>query len=136
MTSSTANYLEADLRHMEAAPDATAIAPPSEPYPYQGPEALRAPILAALKRVVDPELSLDIADVGLVYGVTVDDDRLHVLLTMTSAACPVIDVIIEDVETQLDRVVPAGLVISVELVWTPTWTPRRLSASARRFMGW
>jgi len=68
--------------------------------------------------------------------VTVDDDRLHVLLTMTSAACPVIDAIIEDVEAQLDRVVPAGLEISVELVWTPTWTPRRLSASARRFMGW
>jgi len=49
--------------------------------------------------------------------VTVDDDRLHVLLTMTSAACPVIDAIIEDVEAQLDRVVPAGLEISVELEW-------------------
>ena len=136
MTSSTADSTAAGFRPMDNAPDATAIAAPSEPYPYQGPEALRAPILAALKRVVDPELSLDIADVGLVYGVTVDDDRLHVLLTMTSAACPVTDVILADVEAELERVVPTDFWIEVELAWEPPWTPDRMSPRAKDFMGW
>ena len=71
-------------------------------YPYAGPEPLRQKIAAALQRVVDPELALSIVDVGLVYGVTVTDAKAHVLLTMTSAACPVTDLIIEDVEAQLD----------------------------------
>jgi len=52
---------------------------------------MRKPIEHALRQVVDPEVALTIVDVGLVYGVTVANDRLHVLLTMPSAACPVTD---------------------------------------------
>lgn len=105
-------------------------------FPYEGPAELRAPIVAALERVVDPEVALNIVDVGLVYGVTVAAGRAHVRLTMTSAACPVSDMIVEDVESELARALPADLPIGVELVWEPPWTPERLSASARRFMGW
>ncbi|MBT9500578.1 MAG: metal-sulfur cluster assembly factor [Burkholderiaceae bacterium] len=106
------------------------------PYPYSGPEALREPILQALTRVVDPEVSLSIVDVGLIYGVTVDDRRAHVLITMTSAACPVTDVILDEVEAELDRVVPAALQIAVELVWEPPWHADRMSPHAKRFMRW
>ncbi|WP_238587666.1 metal-sulfur cluster assembly factor [Caenimonas sp. SL110] len=91
---------------------------------------------AALRRVVDPELSMSIVDVGLVYGVVITQDLARVQVTMTSAACPVADVIIDEIETELDRVVPAGLLIQVELVWEPEWTPERMSESAKRFMGW
>lgn len=107
-----------------------------EDFPYEGPEELRAPIDRALRRVVDPEVAMNIVDVGLVYGVTVADAKVHVRVTMTSAACPVADVIIGDIEQQLDQVVPPEMVIQVELVWEPPWTADRLSASARRFMGW
>jgi metal-sulfur cluster biosynthetic enzyme len=107
-----------------------------EAIPYVGPESLEAPVLAALTRVVDPEVALSIVDVGLVYGITITADRMHILLTMTSAACPVADVIMEEVESELDRVAPPGMVISVELVWEPPWTPERMSARARRFMQW
>ena len=106
------------------------------PYDYSGPDALQAHIEAALRRVVDPEVALNIVDVGLVYGVTVTSDRLRVLVTMTSAACPVVDVILEDIEHQLDDVAPEGMGIEVELVWSPVWTPERISARAREFMGW
>lgn len=105
-------------------------------FPYQGPETLRATITAALERVVDPEVALNIVDVGLVYGVTVQDERVDVNVTMTSAACPVIDVIVEDIEFQLDQSLPEHLKIHVELVWEPPWTPQRMSAKARLFMGW
>jgi metal-sulfur cluster biosynthetic enzyme len=107
-----------------------------EAFPYDGPPDLLPDLLAALERVVDPEVGLNIVDVGLVYGVRVDDGRMDVDITMTSAACPVIDVIVEDVERQLDRAMPPGLLIHVEVVWDPPWTPERMSARARAAMGW
>ena len=108
----------------------------TSPYPDSGPEELRGPVLAALHRVVDPEVAMTIVDVGLVYGVTVAADRLHVLLTMTSAACPVTDVIVDDVGAELDKVAPAGMAVDIELVWEPAWTAERMSARAKAFMGW
>ena len=105
------------------------------PFPYEGPEELRQPILTALRRVVDPEVALNVVDVGLIYGVTVANGKLHAQVT-TSAACPVTDVILEDIETQLDRDMPPELLIQVELVWSPPWSTERMSERARRFMGW
>ncbi|KRB35380.1 metal-sulfur cluster assembly factor [Acidovorax sp. Root70] len=106
------------------------------PFPYDGPEELRQPIVAALSRVVDPEVALNVVDVGLVYGVTVAQGKLHARVTMTSAACPVTDVILEEIEAELDRDMPPELLIQVELVWEPPWSTDRLSESAKRFMGW
>jgi len=108
----------------------------SPPYPFLGPDALRQPVLDALERVVDPEVTMTIVDVGLVYGVTVTNDQLHVLLTMTSAACPVVDVIVDDVGAELDRVAGGDRSVDVELVWEPAWTTDRMSARAKAFMGW
>ncbi len=112
-------------------PDATVC-----PFPYEGPEDLRQPILDALCRVVDPEVAMHIVDVGLVYGVTVSEGMLHVQVTMTSAACPVADVILQDVERELEAAVPGDLLVHVELVWYPPWTSDRMSLGAKRFMGW
>jgi len=106
------------------------------PYAYDGPPELEAPIAAALRQVVDPEVALTIVDVGLVYGVAVVDKQVQVRITMTSAACPVADVILADVETELEAVLPAGYVGQTELVWEPSWTADRLSQRARAFMGW
>jgi metal-sulfur cluster biosynthetic enzyme len=105
-------------------------------FPYDGPPELLPVITRALERVVDPEVALNIVDVGLVYGVTVADGRVDVNVTMTSAACPVADTIVDDIESQLDAALPADLKIHVQLVWEPAWTPQRMSAKARLFMGW
>jgi metal-sulfur cluster biosynthetic enzyme len=106
------------------------------PYPYSGPEEFQSLIEAALRQVVDPEIALSIVDVGLVYAVNVSDGRVHVRMTMTSAACPVADLIVADVNAELDRVLPADFVVDVELVWDPFWTPDRMSARAKDIMGW
>jgi metal-sulfur cluster biosynthetic enzyme len=108
----------------------------AQPFPFLGPDELRQPILDALERVVDPEVAMNIVDVGLVYGVTVAGGKVHVKVTMTSAACPVTDLIIEDIENELDRDMPPELKIQVDLVWDPPWTTERMSESAKRFMGW
>jgi metal-sulfur cluster biosynthetic enzyme len=105
-------------------------------FPYEGPDELHQPIGDALRRVVDPEVALNIVDVGLIYGVTVSEGMVHVKVTMTSAACPVADVIVQDIENELDAVMPADLLVHVELVWNPPWTPDRMSLGAKRFMGW
>ena len=104
--------------------------------PYEGPEAMRRPVDEALRGVVDPEVAMTIVDVGLVYGVNVTDERLHVLLTMTSAACPVTDLIVEEVETVLERIAPPAMRVDVELVWEPAWSSDRMSQRAKAFMGW
>ena len=56
--------------------------------------------------------------------------------TLTSAACPVTDLIVEEVEHELDRVLPPDCLIEVELCWEPPWTPAMMSERARRFMQW
>ena len=105
-------------------------------FPYAGPPQLLPTLTAALERVIDPEVAMNIVDVGLVYGVTVADGRVDVNVTMTSAACPVADVIVEDIEFQLDQSLPEELKIHVELVWEPPWTAERLSSKAKLLMGW
>ena len=105
-------------------------------FPYAGPAGLKPAIEAALRRVIDPEIAMTIVDVGLVYGVQVDARQVRVLVTMTSAACPVVDVIIDDIWHELSQVLPATLAIDVELAWEPPWTPARMSARAKAIMGW
>ena len=109
---------------------------PQLPFPYEGPAELEAPLLGALRKVIDPEVALDIVDVGLVYGVRVHEGVAQVDVTMTSVACPVAGVIVADIEDELDRALPPELRIQVDLVWEPPWTPERISAAARASMGW
>jgi metal-sulfur cluster biosynthetic enzyme len=107
-----------------------------ERFAYDGPQQLLPTIVQALEKVVDPEVALNIVDVGLVYGVAIADGRMDVRMTMTSAACPVADVIVDDVENALDDAMPPELKIHVEVVWEPPWTQQRMSGRARAFMGW
>ena len=110
----------------------------AEAFEYVGPDELRGVVTRALHEVVDPEVALDIVAVGLVYRVVVPPapQPVRVRMTMTSAACPVADVIMEDVQHYLAQALPEREDAEIDLVWEPAWTPERLSTSARRFMGW
>jgi metal-sulfur cluster biosynthetic enzyme len=118
-------------------PLAKALPMPNTELPdYNGEESWRRPITEALRTVVDPEVAMSILDVGLVYSVNVTPDRVHVLMTMTSAACPVADMLVGEVQAVLDELLPPDMTIDVELCWEPPWTPERMSANARQFMRW
>ena len=106
------------------------------PFPYEGPAEWSAPIAAALRNVVDPEIGLSIVDLGLVYGVEAGALWCDVQLTMTSAACPLGDLIVADAKAALAAVLPGETQIDVMLVWDPPWTPDRMSDGARQRMGW
>lgn len=105
------------------------------PFAYEGPAALREPIVEALRQVVDPEVALNIVDMGLVRSVTVSEGMLLARVTMTSAACPVADMILEEMEYELELALPDGLLIEIELVWEPPWSPEHMSEGARRLLG-
>lgn len=89
----------------------------------------------ALRAVKDPELGLNIIDIGLVYDVTVTDDGVaHVKMTLTSPGCPAGAEITGDVkQTLLDL---EGITeVDIEIVWEPYWTPDRMDPRVRAFLG-
>ena len=93
-------------------------------------------VLDALRDVDDPEAGMNIVDLGLVYGVDVNPGSVHVALTMTTAACPMTDMIVEEVRAAIVAMTPPETRVDVELVWDPPWTPERMTGIAREHFGW
>ena len=96
------------------------------------PEELRE----ALKAVIDPELGINVVDLGLVYGVRVEEDVAYLDLTMTSPACPMGELIVADAHDELLRRFPELREAHIELVFSPPWGPERMSERARAHLGW
>ena len=91
-------------------------------------------VLEALSNVYDPEIPIDIVNLGLVYDVEIDGDVVNLKMTMTSPGCPSAREIILESQTlvsELDEVKEA----TVEVVWDPPWTPEKMSDEARASMG-
>lgn len=96
-----------------------------------GSPANVADVEEAMRDVVDPELGINVVDLGLVYGITVDSQSHAVIdMTLTSAACPLTDVIEDQTRTAL---IGAGLVQDIKLnwVWNPPWGPDKITEDGR-----
>ncbi|MER5336268.1 metal-sulfur cluster assembly factor [Micromonospora sp. NPDC002717] len=99
-----------------------------------GARAAVADIEEAMKDVVDPELGINVVDLGLVYGVHVGDDNVATLdMTLTSAACPLTDVIEDQARQALTTGPGGGLVddIRINWVWLPPWGPDKITDEGR-----
>ncbi len=99
-----------------------------------GLTGLRARIDTALATVVDPELGLAITDLGLVRRVDLQPGRCSITLSMTSAACPQGDLIVDEADTAVSPVLPLDMDLLVQLEWDPPWTPDAMNAWARAFL--
>ena len=109
----------------ELAPGAT---PPSPPEGVQL-TAEQEDVLEAMRDVVDPELGINVVDLGLVYGVDVDAERIATIdMTLTSAACPLTDVIEDQAREALDGVVSD---FRINWVWMPPWGPESITEDGR-----
>jgi metal-sulfur cluster biosynthetic enzyme len=84
----------------------------------------------ALRRIEDPELGINIVDLGLVRGVEIDRAHIRVRMTLTSAACPMGPALVDDVR----RALPGQA--DIELEWQPPWSPDMMSATAKEQLGW
>ena len=98
-------------------------------------QTLREGIITALRGVYDPEIPVDIYELGLIYDVEVDEDGfVDVLMTLTSPACPVAGQMPILVKAAVEQV-PGVQAAEVELTWEPPWTQERMSESARLQLG-
>lgn len=93
-------------------------------------------IRAALLQVIDPEIGVNIVDLGLVYDVESKSDGWRIALTMTSPACPMGQSILDDVHAVIDASLAIGTSVDIDLVWEPPWEPAMMSDAARETLGW
>lgn len=95
-----------------------------------------ATIFEALRRVIDPEIGLDVVALGLVYRVAIDGAGIDVDMTMTTPACPVGPLLCEQAAAAIRARLPEATDVRVRLVWEPPWHQGLLSAEAKRQLGW
>jgi metal-sulfur cluster biosynthetic enzyme len=93
-----------------------------------------AEVLEALRPIVDPEIGISIVDLGLVYRAA-RSDHIDVAITLTTRACPLGEMILEQVRSALEFRFPEVRDIRVALVWDPPWTPAMMSPEAQRQLG-
>ena len=99
------------------------------------PAALNAETArTALRQVKDPELDMNIIDLGLVYDVEIEDGAVHVKMTLTSPGCPAGPMITNDAYRVL-RGLDGVKDVDIEIVWEPYWTPERMDPRVRALMG-
>jgi metal-sulfur cluster biosynthetic enzyme len=91
-------------------------------------------ITEALKEIYDPELHYNIVDLGLVYDVDVKDGEVHITMTLTTPACPIGPMIIEQIQ-EMVRILPGVKDVDVELTFDPMWTPDLMSEEAKAGLG-
>ena len=115
--------------------------PPSDATPAPAPtfDASEPPptvdqVKMALRRVKDPDLNLNIIDLGLVYDIAVEDRSVKVDMSLTSPACPSGPQIMGDAE-RAARAVPGVADVTVQLVWSPLWSPDRIEPRVRAYLG-
>jgi metal-sulfur cluster biosynthetic enzyme len=93
-----------------------------------------ADIWQTLRRIIDPELGCNIADLGMIYDVALDGAQVRVAMTLTTPGCPMGDILTSAAESAL-RAMPGIEDAEVRLVWEPRWTVARLSPAAREQLG-
>lgn len=130
--------------HMEqesaaaAVPSPTRAAAPAGAAGAQGREqpavVSEDQVKAVLRRVKDPELNLNIVDLGLVYGIAVEGSAVRVDMSLTSPGCPSGPEIMGDAEQQV-RAIPGVTDVTMNLVWSPYWTPERIEPRVRAYLG-
>lgn len=106
-------------------------------FPTKDRTMLEDTVRDALRTVIDPEMGIDVVELGLVYGIDVGgDDSVAVRLSMTSPACPLGEFMRDSAESAIRTALPRAPAVSVALVTEPPWTSDRISAAARRQLGW
>ena len=93
-------------------------------------------VMTALRDVADPELGINVVDLGLVYSAEVRDQSVRIAMTMTTPACPLHASISLAAEEAIRSHMPEVTTVKIEIVWDPPWNPKMMSQTARRQLGW
>ncbi len=102
----------------------------------QAPPPDEATVREALHHVIDPEIGINIVDLGLVYGIDIHDRTVKLTLTMTTPACPLSEHIKQEAKHCVLGHCPGAATVETHLVWDPPWAAHMMSEQAKRQMGW
>ncbi|WP_203625674.1 metal-sulfur cluster assembly factor [Lacticaseibacillus mingshuiensis] len=109
--------------------------PASSPEEQACFDQMRNKLVKALETVIDPELGIDLINLGLIYGVDLDENgHCDVEMTLTTMGCPLTDVLDDEIHRAL-MAVPGIKSVDIHLVWYPQWGPERLSRYAKMALG-
>ncbi|MBX8635289.1 MAG: DUF59 domain-containing protein [Thermoplasmata archaeon] len=92
-------------------------------------------VLEVLRECYDPEIPINIVDLGLVYEVSINDSKVSVKMTLTAPGCPVSGMLKDDVTSKLLSI-EGVKEAEVDIVWEPVWTPEKMSEDAKKQLGW
>jgi len=93
-------------------------------------------VRGVLRRVVDPEVGMNIVDLGLIYRIDGDAAPVVIEMTMTSPACPMSEMILDDIRSEWAAALPDDAPPDIRLVWEPPWNPSMMSAQGKQHFGW
>lgn len=99
-------------------------------------DSVKDRIATALNRVIDPEVGVNIVDLGLVYRAEVSGERVVVTMTMTTPACPLSSYFRREVDDSIRGQLPEIKEVEVDIVWDPPWNPEMMSEAAKLQLGW
>jgi metal-sulfur cluster biosynthetic enzyme len=101
-----------------------------------GPYAERERLITEnLKQIYDPEIPMNIVDLGLIYGYEWAGDDLTLKMTLTAPGCPVAGILADEIKAAIEKV-PNVKTAKVDMIWDPPWTPERMSEFAKRQFGY
>lgn len=103
-------------------------------YSSEEVKAIQEKIFAALEEVIDPELGIDIINLGLIYDIRFEQGKTEIDMTLTTMGCPLADLITDQIHDVLSSV-PEVTEVDVRLVWSPAWTIKKMSRYARIALG-
>ncbi|MGP8071690.1 MAG: metal-sulfur cluster assembly factor [Thermoplasmata archaeon] len=115
-----------------AAPKEIPLAAPAASGPYAERERL---IWENLKQIYDPEIPMNIVDLGLIYGFEWTGDDVTLKMTLTAPGCPVAGILAEEIKGAIEKV-PNIHAAKVDMIWDPPWTPDRMSSFAKHQFGY
>ena len=93
-------------------------------------------LLDALRTVIDPEVGINIVDLGLIYELSIEEGAVEVSMTMTSPACPMGDYLCEQARAAIQKQAPEAKSVVIKLVFDPPWSQERISEAAKSQLGW
>jgi len=91
-------------------------------------------VMKALRKCYDPEIGVNLVDLGLIYDVKVDGDKVHIKMTLTSPGCPMHSFLVQDVQDKVKNI-KGVKEVKVDLVWDPPWTPERMIKDVKKKLG-
>lgn len=100
------------------------------------PSVTENQILDSLKQCMDPEIPISVVDMGLIYGININqDNKVDIKMTMTTRGCPLHDTLVTDVKRYVNKV-PGVAGVNVEIVWEPAWTPEKMSDEGKKLINY